>query len=166
MMTKSLAVCSVSQCRAPPNNPEPPTSSGTVDAPLIVWPRGLRARAYVAAAIDVYGIVRRTAPSDLLRTIRWPGSRLSSASTSRLFEPSNTIAFTSPKFCAGALAAEGVSGAGGAGAGVPRAMVVGAALELVVPAAPRPVGLAAADGDELAGADFGSAAGVVAVGVF
>src|SRR5215831_19495645 len=96
----------------------------------------------------VYGTVRSTAPSDLLRTIRFPGSRLSSASTSRLFDPSKMSVLISPKFSVGAEAAADGAGAAGAvgaaGAAAPRAAPVGAVglFVLVVPRATVAVGAA------------------------
>src|SRR3954468_17999940 len=80
-----------------------------------------------------YGTVRRTAPFDFLRTIRFPGSRLSSASTSRLFEPSNTIVRTSPKSC---LAADAAAGASATGSVLDRSRAARFAEALEVRAAP------------------------------
>jgi hypothetical protein len=112
-----------------------------------------------------YGTVRSTAPSDLLRTIKLPGSRLKSASTSRLLDLSKTIALMSPKFSAGADAAAGAEGADAAVdaafpvAALPPRGVVGAE----VPAGDWVDGFAeAVDGGVVADATAGDAAAGVA----
>src|SRR5262249_50294296 len=82
-------------------------------------------------------------------------SRLNSASTSRLFDPSNTIALMSPKLSVGADAA-----AGGAG-------FADAAEGAVAPFAgsPPPRGVAAADGtSDVEAKGFGAADGAAAGG--
>ena len=84
-----------------------------------------------------------------------PGSRLSSASTSRLFEPSKISVLTSPKFSAGADAAVGCSGTGTA-VDDPRPAFVDVPEPVATAGAPRD-GVAGAGVDDDDGAGFAAA---------